>query len=127
MGREAARTARSPGDIIWLILEPTKMDASHEIQALEGATDESGASASVSAPSNTDGLHPTIAILVALWYSFTAAAAMSRGFAFLYERGQNDYYLAHNLMWTAGIGIGIALAVSFVTTSRVCPDRTRAV
>ena len=93
------------------------MDTSHEVPAFECATDEFGTRASVSAPSNTDGLNPTIAILVALWYSFTAAAAMSRGFAFLYERGQNDYYLAQNLMWTAGIGIGIALAVSLVRNS----------
>ena len=64
------------------------MDASHEIQALEGATDEPGASPSVSAPSTADGLHPSIAILVALWYSFTAAAAMSRGFAFLYDKAK---------------------------------------
>ena len=103
------------------------MDTSHEIQALECSTNEFGARASVSAPSNTDGLHPTIAILVALWYSLTAAGAMSTGFAFLYEGSQNDYYLAQNLMWTAGIGIGIAVAVCLARNAHFIVGATSSV
>lgn len=95
------------------------MDASDEIQAFDSAIDESGTGAITIADLSTDGIHPAIAILIALWYSLIAAAAMSSGFAFLYKNSENDYFLARNLMWTAGIGIGIAIAVCLTRSSRL--------
>lgn len=64
------------------------------------------------------GLHPAVAVVVALWYGLVAGGAMSRGFAYLYERSTNDYPLAQNLMWIVGMGIGVALAACLARNSR---------
>jgi hypothetical protein len=93
------------------------MDASDEFTALDAEGDESEVLAIMATTPSSSGLHPAIAVLVALWYSFIAAAAMSSGFAFLYKHSENDYYLAQNLMWTVGIGIGIAIAVCLAKRS----------
>jgi hypothetical protein len=74
--------------------------------------------ASVSSQSTVPGLNPTAAFAVSFWYSLTAAAAMSSGFAFLYRNSQNEYYLAQSLMWSVGIGIGIAIGVYLARNSR---------
>ena len=94
------------------------MDDGNEIPAHVYMVAESEPQAGVSIPEPTRGLNPIAAVLVALWYSLAAAGAMSSGFHFLYEHGQNDYFLAQNLMWTVGIGIGIAIAVCLSRSSR---------
>ena len=94
------------------------MDDANEIPAHVYMVAESEPQAGVSIPAPPRGLNPIAAVLVAMWYSLTAAGAMSSGFHFLYEHGQNDYFLAQNLMWTVGIGIGIAIAVCLSRSSR---------
>lgn len=93
------------------------MDDGNEIPANAYMVAESGPQVGVSIPAPRLGLNPIAAVLVALWYSLTAAGAMSSGFHFLYEHSQNDYLLAQNLMWTVGIGIGIAIAVCLARSS----------
>jgi hypothetical protein len=93
------------------------MDDGNEIPANAYMVAESEPQVGVSIPAPRLGLNPIAAVLVALWYSLTAAGAMSSGFHFLYEHSQNDYFLAQNLMWTVGIGIGIAIAVCLARSS----------
>ena len=95
------------------------MDDRNEIPANVYMVAESEPQVGVSIPARPQGLNPIAAVLVAMWYSLTAAGAMSSGFHFLYEHGQNDYFLAQNLMWTIGIGIGIAIAVCLARSSAV--------
>lgn len=95
------------------------MDDENEIPPNACMIAESEAQAGVSIPAARRGLNPIAAVFVALWYSLTAAGAMSGGFHFLYEHSQNDYFLAQNLMWTVGIGIGIAIAVCLARSSPV--------
>lgn len=93
------------------------MDDGNEISPNVYMVAESEPQAGVSIPAPPLGLNPIAAVLVALWYSLTAAGAMSSGFHFLYEHSQNDYFLAQNLMWTVGVGIGIAIAVCLARSS----------
>ena len=95
------------------------MDADNETASFEETIDEPEGNGSVAMDSPSDGVHPATALVIALWYSFTASSAMSKGFHFIYEHGQNDYYLAQNLMWIAGIGIGVGLAVYLSRSSRL--------
>jgi hypothetical protein len=95
------------------------MDDGNEIPANVYMVAESEPQAGVSIPARPHGLNPIAAVLVAMWYSLTAAGAMSSGFHFLYEHSPNDYFLAQNLMWTVGIGIGIAVAVCLARSSAV--------
>jgi hypothetical protein len=74
------------------------MDASNDISDLGTAVAESSESTRTTTAISAEGLHPIVAVLIALWYSFTAAAAMSRGFAYLYEGSKNDYTLEQDLM-----------------------------
>jgi hypothetical protein len=87
------------------------MDTSDDISSLAMVIAEGSESYSISTAVPADGLHPTLAVLVALWYSFTTAAAMSMGFAYLYKGSRNDYPLAQDFVSTIGFGIGIAWAV----------------
>ncbi len=91
----------------------------YEIPAPLYMVAESELETGVSTPALPRGLNPIAAVFVALWYSLTAAGAMSSGFHFLYEHSQNDYFLAQNLMWTVGIGIGIAIAVCLARSSHL--------
>jgi hypothetical protein len=95
------------------------MDDGNEIPANVYMVAESEPQAGVSIPAPSVGLNPIAAVFVAMWYSLTAAGAMSSGFHFLYEHSPNDYFLAQNLMWTVGISIGIAVAVCLARSSAV--------
>jgi len=95
------------------------MDDGNEIPANVYMVAESEPRVGVSIPAPPLGLNPIAAVLVATWYSLTAAGAMSSGFHFLYEHSPNDYFLAQNLMWTVGIGVGIAIAVCLARSSAV--------
>lgn len=65
------------------------------------------------------GLSPVAAFLVAVWYSITAAAAMSKGFAYLHPRTEDRYSLVQITMWAAGIGIGTWFAVLLAKTRQL--------
>lgn len=65
-----------------------------------------------------DGINPVAAVLLALWYSVAAAGAMARGFAYLHEDSPSSYAFVNNLMWCAGIAIGIGLAAFLARSAR---------
>jgi hypothetical protein len=95
------------------------MDDGNEIPAHVYMVAGSEPQAGVSIPAPPLGLNPIAAVLVAMWYSLTAAGAMSSGFHFLYEHSPNDYFLAQNLMWTVGIVVGSVIAVCLARSSAV--------
>ncbi len=95
------------------------MDANDDSASFADTIDEAEERVTIALDSPAGGVHPAAALVIALWYSFTASSAMSKGFHFIYEHGQNDYYLAQNLMWIAGIGIGVGLAVYLSRSSRL--------
>jgi hypothetical protein len=64
-----------------------------------------------SLPSTRDGVLPVVAIIIGLWYSVVAAGAMSAGFAYLHKGSEGSYRLVQTLLWTVGIGIGVAFGV----------------
>lgn len=95
------------------------MEPYDEVHAQTYTVAEAESAPTVHTPSGSDGLSPVSAVFVAFWYSLIAAGAMSSGFAFLYRGSEHDYYLAQNLMWTVGIGMGVAIAVCLARNSRV--------
>ena len=109
----------SPSDIILAHTRATEVERYEEIPAHSYTIAEHESLATIPTPATSGGLNPIAAVIVALWDSLTAARAMSSGFHFLYQDSQNDYFLAQNLMWAGGIGIGIAIAVCLTRGSRL--------
>ena len=73
-----------------------------KLPAHEYADEQSQENARIPSPSTTWGLNPIAAVFVAFWYSFTAAAAMSNGFAYLYKGSGHTYEFARHLMGSCG-------------------------